>query len=1200
MGPVLGMILGFSAMRTCLPHLAGRPAGLAFLCLGVVAFSSAGEDESQKAASPETPGLLQTERVPVRLATSPALSHDGERLAFGWAGDIWTARSNGGRARQLSAHPAYENGPVFSPDGQRIAFTSNRTGKDQVFVTALRGGIPTQISFHSEGSKVIGWYPDGKSLLVEAVRDSATRSASRFYRISLEKREREHLLFDAEGHSGALSPDGKRLLFCREGVDLYRRGYRGATASQIWMAENLETDKPKFTKLIARKSGARSPMWKPDGSGFYYLGDHGPDGLFDVWERDLKTGKEKRLTQFDDDPAILPGISADGSAMMFRKGFEFHRIDLADNNEVKRIRLSAAADTLPDLTQRRTLSKATNVSFTLDGLEIAFIAGGDLWVMDTELREPVPITQTADEEREPVFSKDGETISFIRDSGTSADIWSVKRSDEKNYWWRNRNFKETQLTTDGAAKNDLQAAPDGERISWIAGRGDLWMAKNDGAAAKRLLESWNQPNYTWSPDAKWMAWSVSDTDFNADVWIASTEGKREPYNVSRHPDNDSNPSWSPDGRILAFTGRRRETETDIYYVYLNREDEEKDQRDRKLATALEKMEKARKKPEPKSEPSSDPKKPEPDPGKEPPKKPEPEPVKDDPKAKPEPDKPSPKAKAESEEEKKKDSAPEKESEEDDEKKEDDKPKLPEVKIDFAGLYERIRNISIPDSTERGLFWSHDSKRLAFSAEIKGAKGTYTVTFPDKLTPTRLTSTQGGLARWIAKDDTIQWLANGVPGTFSKGKTTAYSFNVRQSFDRSEHWRTGFRQIWRTMRDHWYDEHLNHLDWDAIGEKYEAIAADAADEKAFDRAIAMMLGELNGSHLGFRSSAASQSYRPSGGWTEETAHLGVTFDRAFPGPGWKVATVIPKGPADRNGSKLAPGDVILKIDGTAVNRNTDPTLVLNGLPSRDIRLTLAATPEDEKAKDEKPAKTREVVIRPISFGRARDLMEEAQIDANRALVEKLSKGRIGYVFVPRMAWNEFIRFEEEIYARGAGKDGLIIDVRDNGGGFTTDHLLTVLTPAEHATTVPRGGGPGYPQDRRVYATWNKPITVLCNQNSFSNAEIFSHAIKELGRGQLVGVPTAGGVISTGATGIMDLGMLRLPFRGWYRRSDGADMELNGAVPDVIVWPHPTDAAAGRDRQISRAVKVLLKDIEAEAATPEPDLVPASELRSEPKA
>jgi tricorn protease len=151
----------------------------------------------------------------------------------------------------------------------------------------------------------------------------------------------------------------------------------------------------------------------------------------------------------------------------------------------------------------------------------------------------------------------------------------------------------------------------------------------------------------------------------------------------------------------------------------------------------------------------------------------------------------------------------------------------------------------------------------------------------------------------------------------------------------------------------------------------------------------------------------------------------------------------------------------------------------------------------------------------------------------------------------------------------------------------------LTQPAHAITIPRGGGQGYPQDRRVYATWTKPIVVLCNQNSFSNAEIFAHAIKTLKRGKLVGVTTAGGVISTGSATIMDVGTLRLPGRGWFLPDTGEDMELNGAVPDFLVWPDPAEFARGIDSQIAKAVEVLAKDVKEEAERPRPRLRKASE-------
>ena len=130
-----------------------------------------------------------------------------------------------------------------------------------------------------------------------------------------------------------------------------------------------------------------------------------------------------------------------------------------------------------------------------------------------------------------------------------------------------------------------------------------------------------------------------------------------------------------------------------------------------------------------------------------------------------------------------------------------------------------------------------------------------------------------------------------------------------------------------------------------------------------------------------------------------------------------------------------------------------------------------------------------------------------------------------------------------------------------GSVVADRLLAILCWPEHARTLPRGGAESYPRGYLVYPSYDKPIVVLCNQNSFSNAEIFSHAIKTLKRGRLVGVPTSGSVISTGGTSIMDAGFLRMPFRGWFLLNDGADMELNGAVPlattvKIASWPSLT--------------------------------------------
>jgi tricorn protease len=221
----------------------------------------------------------------------------------------------------------------------------------------------------------------------------------------------------------------------------------------------------------------------------------------------------------------------------------------------------------------------------------------------------------------------------------------------------------------------------------------------------------------------------------------------------------------------------------------------------------------------------------------------------------------------------------------------------------------------------------------------------------------------------------------------------------------------------------------------------------------------------------------------------------------------------------------------------------------------------------------------LLLRTVPFERIVDLAYEDDVRQRRARVEELSEGRLGYLHIRGMSTPSVRDFEHDLHAAAAGKDGLVIDVRDNGGGSTADILLASLTAPRHAWTLPRGADPdttprdAYPRDRRLIHGYSRPIVVLVNEYSFSNAEIFAHAIKTTGRGRLVGTATFGGVISTGGTTLVDGTRVRLPFRGWFL-PDGTDMENHGAVPDLDVPRLPGDEAAGVDMQLERATSDLL--------------------------
>lgn len=1139
-------------------------------------------------AAPPTP-------LKVQLADNPALSPDGKRLAFAWHGDLWSVASTGGVAKRLTHHEGADKQPRFSPDGKTIAFTSSRTGTTQVFTMPANGGPVTQVTFHTGGNECAGWYPDGDALLVRAQRDHwwKTTQNYRYFKVALGERRAEELLFDDYGDDASLSPDGTQLLFTREGPAWWRKDYYGSQAAQLWLYDLREKT---FREVLAPATGARYPLWKPDGKSFYYVGN-GTSKSWNLNEYDLATRTSKTLTHYDDDSVVQPTLSADGQTLVFRRLFDLYRWQPGKPAAPKKLDIVVIDDDVrAEPQERKLLTTVKDFAVTRDGLEIAVIAGGDLWVMDTVLREPKQVTDTPEEESEPVFSADQSALFYVSNAGGQTDLWKAEKSEANRYWWTNNKFNLKKLTDDPTVESSLTLSPKGDRLAFVRGLGDLMTMNLDGGDVKQVFASWDKPEYDWSPDGKWFAYAVSDRDFNNDVWIIPSDASAPPVNVSRHPDNDFRPRWSPDGKILSYTGRRADDQTDIFYVWLRAADEETNTRDRNFLKALEKMQKRNQAnpPASKSEPSKEPSK-------------EPEPKKKDPEAvdevaeagvvhpetyvsgsgdddvsdqQPMPAEPPGKAAVAGTA-----SAGEAAAK-----------KNVVVTIDFTNLHDRIHRITNANTTETELTWSPDGKKLAFVATVDGKLGIYTIEFPENIKVTPFGTTALSKMRWL--DSGLWGLSGGAPTVISSaGAATSYRFAAKQTVDRAGRYAAIFDQCWRVMRDDYYDERLGNRNWDAIRRKYQDAARNAVDMDALTTVIQLMLGELNGSHLGFIPGVDSlpepgtppgATPEPTGGkdaqWNVVTAHLGVRFDPTHRGPGLKIRDVLPNGPAARKQSTLAPGELILSIDGTAVDPQTDLTTLLNGTLDREFRLQVRGT----------NGKERQVRLRPISYVQARQMLYEAWLQANRAAVDKLSDGKLGYLHISGMNTPSFYKFEEELYSVGAGKEGLVIDVRENGGGSTTDHLLTVLTQPAHALTKARGSNEiGYPQDRIVYATWRKPIIVLCNQNSFSNAEIFSHAIKTLQRGKVVGVPTAGGVISTGATSIMGAGVLRLPFRGWYHPHTGEDMELNGAVPDIVIWNVPGELPTGKDRQLEAAVKQLQLDVEASNKKPEPKLRKAME-------
>ena len=1028
----------------------------------------------------------------VRLAATPALTPDGSTLVFEWQEDLWTVPVAGGQARALTRHPALDRFPVVSPDGKSVAFMSNRDSTYQTWIIPLESGEARQVTRHSEGSGPQDWFPDGRRLIVRGARDSGDFLASRFFAVDVDDAKAERQLFDEPGEWARVSPDGGRILYMHGGDSVYRRGYRGSLAATIWLHDLAANT---FTNAARSADGAecRWPLWRPDGKGFYFVREDASRAS-NLWEKDLATGEERQRTFLAPPGVFFPGISRDGSTLVFRSGFDFYRWSPADPAEPSLIQITAPPDSAPAATSRLTLTRADNhdtpgsVSFTPEGDEVLFTTGGDLWVMDTDLREPVAITRGSDAQDAWAFFAPGasNTVYFLRDTGDRCNLWKAERADPALPWWRNGAFTLTALTDDTRGRTRMSSDPAGTRIAWIERPGSLWIGTPGSNDAVRVFASPDMGGYSWSPDGKWLVCSAEDSDDNHDVWIVSADGAHPPVNISRHPDWDGNPEWSPDGRFIAWVARRFDGTYPIQYARLYSEDRGRTRRD------LE---------------------------------------------------PTPPVKT-------------------DKTEKSDKPEKKDVavRIDFDGLADDVQTINLGGGAPAGLFWSWDGKALAFRSNREGKDGTWKIFFPHPAADKAefMSATFGEWADWTAKG--IRWSVGGVPALYER----RLPFTVRIERDESAWRRLALRKIWRTMRDEFYDAKLNRLDWNAVLATYDEVAGQI-DESAFSRLVSMMFGELNASHLGYNPKKDDGGVP---GWRRETGHLGVTLDPAFAGPGLLVRAVVAGSPADRDISRLVPGDVITHVGNTPVSPGDDLCPLLEGPLPRDVVLRLRRGTADLSVR--LPLSTTDAV---------RELARKAEIDAARAKVHEWSHGRAGYIQIAAMRNDDLRLFEKQVYDEGEGRDGLVIDVRNNRGGFTADQILSILIYPQHAVTIPRGGQPGYQGSYLKRPRWNKPVTVLCNEHTASNGEIFSHAIKSTGRGKLVGKTTQGGVISTSERDILDLGTFRVPHRGWFSLPHGIDMERQGAEPDVAVENPPGSRAAGFDPQLYAGVNVLLEEIQA---------------------
>lgn len=1105
----------------------------------------------------------------VPLPREPSISPDGSEIVFSWRGDLWKVAAAGGAAQRLTVHPAEETSSAWSPDGRAIAFASNRSGSVNLYVMDRDGADVRQATFSDRPIALadVGVDEAGETVLAfAALVEADVYRSPRPYMAPLSGGEPRRV-HNAFGSNPQISPDGSKVLFERGGVSWLRRHYAGADSRDVWLYDRATL---AFTRLTSRPGADGRPRWI-DNESFVFASDR-EDRTLNLYR--LRLGQDesqaRRLTRYDDRDVEHFDVSADGRRLVFARWGRLHTLELSTPDaEPATLDLRAVEDA-DDRIEIKDVSRAVSQArLSPDGKTMAFVAFGDVYVRSMEAKSPTRrVTRDEARQRDIAWSADGLRLLFVSDHEGREAIYSAAvartRGDVREAYAVAATrptsrpaepkpdparfadaiaFTIERVTASPEGDREPDPSPDGRRLAFRRGSGSLMVMDLAGGETRRLLDGWSDAlEWRWSPDSTRLAYVTEDENFNADIWIAPADGSSAAVNVTRHPNNDYAPRFSADGKALAFLSERSGDEYDVWSVWLDKSMEGKTPDE--LAAYFKEAGDAARKRKPPAAPTTRPSRV----GATRPTEGE-APAGDDAATRPSEAGPSTAPATQPA------TAPA------------TQPASASDAWSLDDAYLRLQRWTRLPRSETALELLPGGDRVVFKASFSGQPALYTVD-RDAPEPRRI----GGnveVQEIALSGDRLIVVESGRASVLKlpDGAAEAVDIADRVVIDRQKQVEQRFLEAMRVVGDAYYDATMAGLDWAALTRQYLELARHARTAGEFDYVANRMLGELNGSHLGV------DAPEPAIAAAQTVGRLGARHEPVE--GGFRVVELLEGGPGERSPTPLKVDDVIVAIDGAGVQPGESLDARMLGRAGAETLLRVRRVIDGHEAEID-------LLVVPQPYARIADLSYQAWQKRNARLVEEWSGGRLGYLHIQGMNTPSLEEFERDLYAAAHGRDGLVMDVRNNGGGSTADLVLASIMYPRHAYTRPRGMDrsvvDGYPQDRLYIQRYSGPINLLCNEKSFSNAEIFSHAFCTLKRGTLVGVETAGGVISTGSTRLVDGTTVRLPFRGWFL-PDGTNMENHGARPDLPVPQRPEDEASGQDAQLRAAVDDLLRRLPA---------------------
>jgi tricorn protease len=1072
------------------------------------------------------------------LLRNPSLSHD--KIAFVYADDIWTVPRDGGDAQRLTSVDSVTAGPYYSPDGSQIAYSTYENGVTEVYVISADGGVPRRLTWDPSGDEAVGWTPDGRDVLFSSNRDSFS-DFLQLYKARADGAGSPSVLPLPTAVWGSISPDGGTIAYVpvMQWEQAWKH-YRGGQTTPVWLVNLKSLDLVK----VPRDSNSNDsyPVW--EGRTVYFLSDrNGPVSLFSY------DTESKQVTQVIDNHGYdLKTLAAGPGALVYEQFGSLHLYDLASHQE-HAVNIAVHGD-LPALVPHLANIPARelqSVDISPTGARLVVEAHGDIFTLPAEKGDTRNLTKTPGvAERSPSWSPDGKSIAYFSDASGEYQLFIHDQEGMQPP-------KIIDLGPDPSFFYDLTWSPDSKYIAYSDKHLHLWYV--DVASGKSVKVDTglrgsfgNGYEISWSPDSQWIAYTRDiENQFHAIFF----------YSLASHTSTQitdgmsevAHPAFDPGGKYFYFTASTNNGPSDAG-IDLSSLDRAESSSVYVIVLA-------------KDGASPIP------------------PESDDENAKKDEDKDKSAAPSDQSKDQDKTAAkPDDKSaagDKDTAKKDADKKPKPTV-IDLPGIGNRILALPIParnyislEAGKTGVIYLGETSPIGRSSSFGGPpiRSLWRFTL-EKRKPEEVLSDLNAFGVSFNGEKVFYahgegwFIANASdlkPGGGGEGKPVN-NHGMFAVIDPRAEYAQMYRETWRIERDFFYDPGIHGLDIHKVETKYEPYVAGLASRDEFTYLCNEMLGEIEVGHMFVRGPRAPSDAPHPGllGADYTIENDRYRFSKIYNGQNWTPDLTAP---LTLPGVNVNVGDYLLAVNGRELHASDNLYSFFDGTAGRQILIRVGAKPDGSDGRD----------VTVIPTGSEHGLRNIDWIESNRRLVDKLSGGRIAYIYMPNTGGAGYDNFNRYFYSQ-VDRDGVVLDERYNEGGFIADYVAEVLGRKLLSGAIERDGKPIHDPVGAIFG----PKAMIINQSAGSGGDAMPWYFRKAGLGTLVGVRTWGGLVGIGGyPTLIDGGAVTAPRYAIFGLHGEWEVEGHGIPPDVEVEELPKDMAAGHDLQLEKAVQIVMDQL-----------------------